>query len=90
MLDFRAVNDYVYLEILEKDEKQLQSGIILTGDAVDDYMKNTRRGRVLSIGEAVTIPGLEIGQTIWFSRFVGTEIGEDRIVVKQEHLLGIE
>lgn len=89
MINIKALNDKVYCEILEKKEKKLASGLIIAGDAVDEVMKNTRRGKVLSVGVKVET-NIEEGDIVWFSRFIGTEIGENHIVISDDQLLGIE
>ena len=88
-MKIQALNANVIVEVLEKTEKKLDSGIILSGGAVDEAMKNVRRGRVASVGDKVE-SGLEKEDVVVFSRFVGSELYGEFLVLAEKDILAVE
>lgn len=76
----------IYGEIIEKAEKVLDSGIILTGAAVDQGMDDMRRAKVISSGVDFVQPG----DVIIYTRFVGTPVGETVIFLEEKDILAKE
>lgn len=87
MLNFMVRNNKVLAEVLEKEEKTLASGIVLTGSAVDKVMEDIRRARVLKSD----IPDIKEGDVIVYLRFVGTPLNDGKMIVLDDSdIFGIE
>lgn len=81
-----ALNGKVIAEVLEKEEKQLESGIILTGESVNQQMEDFRRAKVISSDFSQVQPG----DIVIYLRFAGSPAGEEIIVLDTTDILAKE
>lgn len=82
----KALNKKIIAEVLEKEEKTLSSGIILTGSSVDGAMDDFRRARVISSGSEL----IREGDIIIYLRFVGSPAGDSIIILEENEVLAKE
>lgn len=85
-INLKAAPNKVFAKVIEKTEKQLESGIILTGESVNQVMQDLRRAEVISSG----VDFVKDGQVVVYLRYSGTDIGEEYIILDHTDILGTE
>lgn len=85
------LGDRVLLKRIKAEEKTA-SGIIIP----DVAQEKAQMGAVLAVGkgrkdsEGNLIPlEVRIGDTVYFGKYVGTEAGNDHLIVREDEILGI-
>jgi co-chaperonin GroES (HSP10) len=66
-------------------ETTTKSGIVLSGEALDQASKDVRRGVVISSN----LPEINPGDTVIYSRFKGTPF-KDYIILDEEDVLALD
>ena len=93
-LTLKPLGDRIVLKRLPQEEKT-SGGIILPDTAQEKPMK----GEVVAVGPGKTLENgektrmeVEVGQTVLFGKYSGTEVkidGEDLLIMKESDILGI-
>jgi len=84
MKELQPLQEYVLLEMAEKEEKT-QGGIIIP----DTAKEKPQYGKVIAIGN-IENPGISVGDYVFFKKFSGTEIeynGQELLFVQYADLL---
>ena len=84
MKELQPLQEYVLLEMAEKEEKT-QGGIIIP----DTAKEKPQYGKVIAIGN-IENPGIAVGDYVFFKKFSGTEIeyeGQELLFVQYSDLL---
>lgn len=80
------INGKVIAKVLEKEEKTLESGIVLVGESVNQAMSDLRQAEVLSADSIL----LTKGEIVYYLRFVGTPLGDEFIILDEKDIIGKE
>ncbi len=87
----KPLGDRVFVKRLEAEETT-ESGLIIP----DAAKEKAQTGKVLSVGggkrdaSGKLIPlDVQIGDTIYFGKYAGTEAGKDYLVIREDEILGI-
>ena len=87
----RPLYDRVLIKRLETQEKT-QGGIIIP----DTAKEKGQTGEVIAIGSGrlskdgtATPLQVKAGDTVYFGKYSGTDVGEDHIILREEEILGI-
>ena len=88
---FRPLADRVLVRRLE-EETMTASGIIIP----DAAKEKAQTGKVLAVGpgklddKGTRIPmHVKVGDTIYFGKYAGTELGDDHLIIREDEILGI-
>lgn len=88
---FRPLNDRVLLQRL-KSESKTSSGLFIPEAA----QEKAQTGKVIAVGIGrrdttgnLTPLAVKAGDIVYFSKYAGTEAGEDHLVIREEEILGI-
>ena len=75
--------------LIEKYKAEKQNGGIILPEAAQE--KSTK-GTVISMGECEKDYGFKVGDVVFFPKWGGTEINEEKtlIIIKAEEVLGVE
>ncbi len=91
MNKIRPIADNVLLKRL-KIENKTSSGIYLP----DEAQEKSALGSVISLGKGrrdshgnLTAPSVTIGDTVYFNKYAGTEIGNDHLIIRENDIIGI-
>ena len=85
--NFKPIIDNVLVE-LEPKETKTSGGIIVPTEA----QEKTTKAIVIELSEKLTMSGdcyLNIGDKIFFKKFMGTALDEKYLVLREEDILGI-
>lgn len=89
---FRPLFDRVLIERIDTAEEKTAGGIIIP----DAAKEKAQTGRVIAIGTGrVTAEGKTIscqvktGDMVFFSKYAGTDAGDNMLVIREEEILGI-
>lgn len=87
----RPLYDRVLIKRLETEEKT-QGGIIIP----DTAKEKGQTGEVIAVGNGRlskdgTITPLQVkaGDTVYFGKYSGTDVGDDHIILREDEVLGI-
>jgi chaperonin GroES len=90
--DLRPLHDRVLLQRVEEQEEKTVGGIIIP----DAAKEKSQVGKVLAVGPGkVGADGklvsmtVKVGDLVLFSKYAGTDAGDDRLVVREDDILGI-
>lgn len=94
-MDIKPLRDRVAVKMVEeKEEEKTKSGIVLPDTAKKD--EKPQQGEVVAVGnqccEEDNGPELEVGETVVFDKFAGTEItidGEEYMILSIEDVLAV-
>lgn len=88
---FRPLNDRVLLQRVKAEDKT-ESGIIIPEAAQEKAQTGTvvavGTGKRDSSGNLMPL-AVKAGDTVYFSKYAGTEAGEDHLVIREDEILGI-
>ena len=85
MKELQPLQEYVLLEIAEKEEKSA-GGIIIP----DTAKEKPQYGKIVAIGNKIENPGIAPGDFVYFKKYSGTEVtidGKDMLFVQYADLL---
>ncbi|GAB7387791.1 co-chaperone GroES [Bacillaceae bacterium] len=89
----KPLGDRVVIEVLEKEEKT-ESGIVLP----DTAKEKPQEGKVVAVGQGRYENGkripleVEVGNTVIFSKYAGTEVkvdGKEYLIMRESDILAI-
>lgn len=87
----RPIADNVLIKRV-KAENKTSSGILLP----DEYQEKSALGSVISLGKGkrdshgnFIAPAVSVGDTIYFNKYAGTEIGNDHLLIRENDIIGI-
>lgn len=88
---FKPLGDRILIKRVEGDETTV-GGIIIP----DAAKEKAQTGVIMAVGQGrldhtgkLVEPRVHVGDMVYFSKYAGTEIGDDHIVVKEDDILGI-
>lgn len=91
MNNIRPIADNILIKRI-KAENKTPSGIILT----DEAQEKSALGSVISLGKGkrdshgnFITPSVSVGDTIYFNKYAGTEIGNDHLLIRENDIIGI-
>lgn len=92
MLDkLRPLGDRVLIARLEDQEKTI-GGIIIPDAAKEKAQTGTvlaaGAGRIDATGKIVPM-NVKVGDMVYFGKYAGTEISKDRLIVREDEILGV-
>jgi chaperonin GroES len=89
---FRPLSDRVLVRRLDTDEEITAGGIVIPGTAKE----KPQQGNVVAIGAGRVTPEgkvvplhVKIGDTVYFSKYAGTEADKEYLIIREEEILGI-
>ena len=87
----KPLGDRVLVKLVEREEKTA-SGLIIP----DTAKEKAQIGAVIAVGQGrrdtagnVLPVAVNIGDTIYFPKYAGTNAGDDYLIIKEEEILGI-
>ncbi len=86
----RPLFDRVLIERLPQEEKT-EGGIIIP----DTAKEKSQTGKVLAVGPGRLVEGksvpvqVKIGDLVLFGKYSGTEVSSDRVIIREEEILGV-
>ena len=87
---FRPLGDYILVKRIESEEKTA-FGIIIP----DAAKEKTQTGIVIAVGQGrlhdgkLTPLAVQVNDTVYFGKYVGTDAGQDHLIVRESDILGI-
>lgn len=88
----RPLYDRVLVKKLEEQEERTAGGIIIP----DAAKEKAQTGTVIAVGEGYRteqgsiIPlKVKVGDTVFFTKYAGTDAGKDHIILRESDILGI-
>jgi chaperonin GroES len=91
-IKLKPIGNHVAVKKKPVEEKS-KGGIILTGGAED---KHSSCGEVVAVGPGKVEHGtqrvmqVKVGDTVWFGKYAGSEIGESILLMNEDDILAIE
>ena len=89
---FRPLFDRVLIERIDTTEEKTAGGIIIP----DAAKEKAQTGRVLAVGAGkLTSEGkviacqVKAGDLVFFSKYAGTDAGDNKVVIREDEILGI-
>jgi chaperonin GroES len=93
-MNVRPLSDRILVKRLEEEEKT-QGGIIIP----DTAKEKPQQGKVVSLGEGKLLengsrskPNVNVGDTVLFGKYSGTEIkldGQEYLILREDDIFGI-
>jgi chaperonin GroES len=87
----RPLGDRVLIARVEEQEKTI-GGIIIP----DAAKEKAQTGKVLAVGAGrldaagkVIAMNVKVGDMVYFGKYAGTEVGKDRLIVREDEILGV-
>jgi len=87
---FRPLGDYILVKRLEGEEKT-EFGIIIP----DAAKEKAQTGVVIAVGQGriqdgkLTPIAVNINDRVYFGKYVGTDAGDNHIIVRESDILGV-
>lgn len=91
-LNIRPLYDRILVQKIEEQEERTAGGIIIP----DAAKEKAQTGKVLAIGQGRQAENgnlipmeVKVGDTVFFAKYAGTDAGKDRIILREDDILGI-
>jgi chaperonin GroES len=79
--NFRPINDFVLVELVEKDTKT-SGGIIIP----DQAQEKNQQAKVIHAGKSEQVKS---GDMVYYKKYFGTALNDKLTVLKEEEILGV-
>lgn len=79
--NFKPINDFVLVELLDKEEKTL-GGILIPSVA----QEKNQMAKVIHPGKS---DQLQPGDTVYYKKYFGVQLDDKYTVLKEEEILGV-
>jgi chaperonin GroES len=88
----RPLYDRVLVKRLEEQEEKTAGGIIIP----DAAKEKAQMGKVIAVGQGRRVENgsliplqVQVGQTVFFSKYGGSEAGKELLILREDDILGI-